>query len=192
MKGFVRELVITLGLAVIIFLVLQTTIQSSIVVGSSMEPGLNDGQRLIVNKAVYHFRSPNRGDVVIFHSPSAYKTDYIKRVIGLPGDTIEIRHGVVSVNGNPLDESYIKAAPNYSYGPVTVPEGNYFVLGDNRNNSNDSHTGWTVPQQSIIGKAWLSIWPPGDWGTVRAYPIDKQLTAANPDESTQIFYGVRP
>ena len=192
MKGFVRELLITLGLAVAIFLLLQTTIQSSIVLGSSMEPSLNDGQRLIVNKAVYHFRDPQRGDVVIFHSPSSYKTDYIKRVIGLPGDTIEIRSGTVSVNGSPLDESYIKASPNYSYGPFVVPEDNYFVLGDNRNNSNDSHTGWTVPEQSIIGKAWLSIWPPGEWGTVRAYPIDKQLMGNSQSESGQIFYGVLP
>ena len=177
MKGFVKELLITLGLAVAIFLLLQMTIQSSIVLGSSMEPGLENGQRLIVNKAIYHFEEPKRGDVIIFHSPSNYQTDYIKRVIGLPGDTIEITGGVVYVNGSPLTEDYIKAPPNYSYGPFVVPDGNYFVLGDNRTNSNDSHTGWTVPAQSIIGKAWLSIWPPSDWGVVHAYPIGSQLSS---------------
>ncbi len=172
MKGFIRELLITLGLAVIIFLLLQTSIQSSTVWGSSMDPSLSDGQRIIINKAVYHFHEPRHGDVIIFHSPVAYHTDYIKRVIGVPGDTVEIRYGVVRVNGHDLKESYIKASPDYSYGPFTVPENNYFVLGDNRNNSNDSHTGWTVAGQSIIGEAWLSIWPPGDWGIVQAYPFE--------------------
>jgi signal peptidase I len=176
MKGLLREILITVGLAVVVFLLLQVTIQSSIVVGSSMEPSLQNGERLIVNKAIYHFEEPQRGDVIIFHSPADYQTDYIKRVIGLPGDTIRITGGVVYVNGTPLTENYIEAPPNYSYGPFVVPPDNYFVLGDNRTNSNDSHTGWTVPAQSIIGKAWLSIWPPGDWGIVHAYQIDKQLT----------------
>src|SRR5512147_1696405 len=91
MKAFLKELGITLGLALVIFLVMQTTIQSSIVVGSSMQPGLENGQRLIVNKAVYHFKQPNRGEVVIFVAPTNYQQDYIKRVIGLPGDSVQIK-----------------------------------------------------------------------------------------------------
>ncbi len=172
MKGFLKELVITLGLALVIFLVMQTTIQSSIVVGSSMQPGLENGQRLIVNKAVYHFKQPNRGEVVIFVAPTNYQQDYIKRVIGLPGDTIQIKaNDGVYVNGVKLNEPYISAVPHYSYGPMTVPADNYFVLGDNRNNSNDSHMGWTVPAHSLVGQAWLSIWPFSDWGVVKSYPL---------------------
>jgi signal peptidase I len=175
MKGFIREVLITVGLALVIFFVLQTTIQSSIVVGSSMEPGLQDGQRLIISKAAYHFEEPGRGDIIIFHSPSNYQVDYIKRIIGLPGDTVEVRGGSVFVNGKRLQEPYVKDPPHYNYGPYTVKPDNYFVLGDNRNNSNDSHTNWTVPSESVIGKAWLSIWPPRDWGTVANYSLDAQL-----------------
>ena len=172
MKGFLKELLITLGLALVIFLIMQTTIQSSIVVGSSMQPGLENGQRLIVNKAVYHFKQPNRGEVVIFVAPTNYQQDYIKRVIGLPGDTIQIKaNDGVYVNGLKLNEPYIAAIPHYNYGPMTVPADNYFVLGDNRNNSNDSHMGWTVPAHSLVGQAWLSIWPFSDWGVVKSYPL---------------------
>lgn len=187
MKVLIREILITLVLAVAIFFVLQTTIQSSIVVGSSMQPGLENGQRLLVNKAVYHFRAPRRGDVVIFHSPAGYELDFIKRVIGLPGDTIEVKNGTVVVNGASLEEPYIKARPSYSFGPYVVPPGNYFVLGDNRNNSNDSHTGWTVPEGSIVGKAWLSIWPPRDWGTIRAFPLSNQLPSGAYAGPGQVF-----
>jgi signal peptidase I len=172
MKAFLKELLITLGLALAIFLIMQTTIQSSIVVGSSMQPGLENGQRLIVNKAVYHFKTPNRGEVVIFQAPTNFQQDYIKRVIGLPGDTILIKaNDGVYVNGVKLNEPYISAVPHYSYGPFTVPDDHYFVLGDNRNNSNDSHTGWTVPRSSLVGQAWLSIWPFKDWGVVKSYPL---------------------
>jgi signal peptidase I len=181
MKGFLKELFITLGLALIIFLVLQTTIQSSIVLGSSMEPGMEDGQRLIINKAVYHFRDPARGDVIILHPPVEPSKEYVKRVIGLPGDTIEVRSGVVYVNGSPLDEPYIKETPRYFFSSFTVPTDNYFVLGDNRNYSNDSHTGWTVTSENIVGEAWLRIWPLGEWGTIRNYSLSDQLTASNGD-----------
>jgi signal peptidase I len=175
MKGIIREILITLGLAVVIFLFLQTTIQSSIVLGSSMEPNLVNGQRLIINKAVYHFASPQRGDVIILRPPPEPQKEYVKRVIGLPGDTIEIRNGVVKVNGYALKENYIKILPDYSFGPYKVQDNNYFVLGDNRANSSDSHTGWTVTRQNIVGKAWLSIWPLKDWGLVRSYPLGQQL-----------------
>ncbi len=171
MKGFVRELVITVGLAIVIFLVLQTTIQSSIVLGSSMEPNLENGQRLIINKAVYHFRAPERGEIVILHPPIEPQKEYVKRVIGLPGDTVEIHNGVVYVNGKALAEPYITDAPRYNLAPIKVPANNYFVLGDNRNNSNDSHEGWTVTSQGIVGEAWLRIWPLGEMGTVWNYPL---------------------
>ena len=177
MKGFLREILATLVLAVVIFLLLQTTIQSSVVVGSSMEPDLKDGQRLLINKVVYTFDEPQRGDVIVFNSPNNSQTDFIKRIIGLSGDTIEIKKGTVSVNGSKLYEPYIADPPSYTLQPYKVQENNYFVLGDNRNRSNDSHNGWTVPHQNIIGKAWLSIWPPSEWGLVSNYPLQEQLAS---------------
>lgn len=191
MKGFLKELFITLGLALVIFLLLQTTIQSSIVLGSSMEPGLEDGQRLIINKAVYHFRDPARGDVIILHPPIEPQKEYVKRVIGIPGDTIEVRNGVVYINGSPLYEPYIKETPRNNFSPFIVPENNYFVMGDNRNNSNDSRTGWTVTSDNIIGEAWLRIWPLSKWGTVQSYNLSDQLIASgNNDQLESKLIGV--
>ncbi len=172
MKSFVRQTLITIALAVVIFLVLQMTFQSSVVVGSSMEPSLTPGQRLVVNKLVYRFHEPERGDVIILHPPTNGQVDYIKRIVALPGDTVEIRNRTVYVNGKPIEEPYIVDPPNYTMVKRQIPEGQYFVLGDNRNNSNDSHTGWLLPRENIIGKAWLSIWPPEEWGTVPSYTLD--------------------
>ncbi len=170
MKAFLRDILVTFILTIIIFFLVQTTIQVSIVNGSSMEPHLQHKQRLIVNKAVYFFHQPERGDVIIFHPPDhPEESPFIKRIIGLPGDTVEITTEVVYVNGSPLDEPYIKEPPNYTFPKEKIPENGYFVLGDNRNNSNDSHSDWTVPRQNIIGKAWLSIWPPSEWGLAPNY-----------------------
>ncbi len=168
MKSFVRQALTTIGLAVVVFLALQITIQSSVVVGSSMEPSFEPGQRLVINKLAYRFSDPQRGDVIIFHPPTNGSVDYIKRVIAVPGDTVEIKSGKVYVNGEMLPEPYIADPPMYNL-KREIPDGYYFVLGDNRNNSNDSHTGWLLPRENIIGKAWLSIWPPGDWGVVPSY-----------------------
>ncbi len=173
MKSFVRQTLITILLAIVIFLLLQMTLQSSVVVGSSMEPNFVPGQRLVVNKLAYKFSEPERGDVIILHPPANVQVDYIKRIVALPGDTVEVRGGVVYIYGRPLDEKdYIVEPPGYTLKPLEVPEGYYFVLGDNRNNSNDSHTGWLLPRENIIGKAWLSIWPPNDWGVVPTYSLD--------------------
>lgn len=169
MKSLARQVVTTLVLAVIIFLVLQATLQSSIVVGSSMEPTFNQGQRLVVSKLAYRFGDPARGDVIIFHPPANGAVDYIKRVVGLPGDTLEIKSGVVYINGQALYEPYITEPPDYTLKQREIPGDYYFVLGDNRNNSNDSHTGWLLPRQNIIGKAWLSIWPPSEWQVVGGF-----------------------
>ena len=146
-----------------------------------MEPSLQDGQQLLINKVVYHLHEPERGDIIIFHPPPPYSpkaTPFIKRIIALPGDTIEVKNGEVYVNGSKLDEPYIKELPTYNLQQKKIPENEYFVLGDNRNNANDSHTGWTVPRQNIIGKAWLSIWPPGEWGLVPNYSLKEQLESS--------------
>ncbi len=166
MKAFFREILITVLLAVLVFITVQATIQTFVVVGSSMEPSLWNGQRLIVSKIAYAFHSPEMGEVIVFQPPNVQREDYIKRIIGLPGDTVEVKNGAVFVNDAMLYEPYIKDSPNYTLPPQKVPENRYFVLGDNRDNSNDSHNGWMVPRQNIVGKAWLSIWPPPEWGLV--------------------------
>lgn len=176
MKPRLRDVLIIVIVIVIVVFLVQTTIQVSVVVGSSMEPGLQDGQRLLVNKAVYFFHEPEYGDIVVFHPPNNQKSDpFIKRVIGLPGESVEIKQGTVYIHkqdGNvlPLDEPYIEV-PSQPFNGDTIPENEYFVLGDNRNNSNDSRNGWTVKREDIIGKAWLSIWPPGEWGLAPNYSL---------------------
>ncbi len=182
MKVFLREILGTLLLVVVIFFLLQTTVQSFIVVGSSMEPNLKEGQRLLISKVVYAFREPERGDVIVFHSPNNRQADYIKRIIGLPGESVEIKQGMVYIHkdGNilPLDEPYIKEPLTRTFKGDIIPTGEYFVLGDNRNNSSDSRNGWTVEREEIIGKAWLSIWPPREWGLVANYSLEEQLASS--------------
>ena len=177
MKSFLRDVLGTIVLAIAIFFILQSTVQSFIVRGPSMQDSFHDEQRLIVikSKVLYLFQEPERGDVIVFHPPENKQEDYIKRIIGLPGDTVEINGGSVLINGTILDEPYVKDSPHYTLDSLEVSEQHYFVLGDNRNNSNDSHSGWTVPFENILGEAWLSIWPPSEWGTVNNYSLDEQL-----------------
>jgi len=188
-KSFLREILVTIILAIVIFFALQTTIQSFIVVGSSMEPGLHEGQRLLINKAVYFFQEPERGDIIVFYPPDNPQVDYIKRIIALPGDTIEVKKGAIYVNGSQLNEPYIKDPPEYTIHEQKIPGDKYFVLGDNRNNSSDSHNGWTVPRQNIIGKAWLSIWPPTEWELVPNYSLQEQLDSVTGELATMLVEG---
>ncbi len=177
MRAFLREILIVITVAVAIFIVSRTAVQSFVIVGVSMEPSFEEGQRLLINKAVYRFREPARGEVIVFHPPNNQRTDYIKRIVALPGDTVEIKEGVVYINGSNLYEPYIEDPPGYTLGEKKIPDNNYFVLGDNRNNSNDSHNDWTVKRKDIIGKAWLSIWPPSEWGLAPNYPLQEQLAS---------------
>ena len=177
MKKFLRDIVVTIILAIVIFVLLQTTFQTFIVVGSSMEPNFQWQQRLLINKAVYHFLEPERGDVIVFKPANNQQADYLKRIIALPSDTVEVKMRVVYVNDSPLDEPYIKEPPRYTLHKRRIPDNNYFVLGDNRNNSNDSHHDWTVPRQNIVGKVWLSIWPPNEWGLAANYSLQEQLVS---------------
>ncbi len=167
MKRVIRDILVTLILAVVISFSIQATVQSSPVIGASMKDSLQkSGQRLLISKVVYYFHEPEQGDIIVFHPPHKPKDTipYIKRIIGLPSDTIEIKEGVVYINGSPLDEPYVKYSADYTISKVKIPENEYFVLGDNRPVSDDSHYGWTVKREDIIGKAWLSIWPPSAWG----------------------------
>jgi signal peptidase I len=179
-KSLVREVLITIGLALVIFFSARATIQTYEVFQTSMLPNFAPGERVVVNKAVYWFGDPKRGDVVILHAPNGVKENWIKRIIGLPGDTVEISKGVVNVNGVKLDEPYVQRSFTYSMTKVTVPPDNYFFLGDNRDVSNDSSRGWYMPRKNLIGKAWLISWPPSDWGIVHGYNLNAQLVSAAP------------
>jgi len=134
-----------------------------------MEPTLRNGEFVIVNKLAYKFGKPAIGDVIVFHFPRDPKQEYIKRVIGLSGDTVNITNGQVFVNQQPINEPYIASPPRYESNWV-VPENALFVLGDNRNNSSDSHNWGPVPAENIIGKALLVYWPPNKWGLIE-HPI---------------------
>ncbi len=156
MGAFLIELIETLALAGILYGMIDFVVARVRVENISMRPTLEPGQFLLVNKMAYKTGEMNRGDIVIFHH--SVSEDYIKRLIGLPGDQVEIQHGAVSVNGQVLDEPYIAAAPNYS-GVWDVPQGSVFVLGDNRNQSSDSHSWGFVPVDKLVGKALAIYWP---------------------------------
>jgi signal peptidase I len=177
LKSFIREVVITLILAVAIFFGARATIQTYEVYQTSMMPNFHAGERVVVNKAAYWFGGPQRGDVVILKAPNGDTNDWIKRIIGLPGDTVQIIHGVTYVNGVALNEPYVKNSFTYSMAKETVPPDDYFFLGDNRDVSNDSSHGWLLKRQDIIGKAWLISWPPSEWSLVPHYDLNKQLAA---------------
>jgi signal peptidase I len=175
MRPLFRDILITLALAAAIFLLLHVTLQSFVVVERCMEPNFQEGERLLVNKVVYHFHDPERGDVIILHPPFDPELVYIKRIIALPGETVEVKDGAVYVNGTKLNEPSYIDPPAYTFPLTEIPEGEYFVLGDNRNNANDSHKWGTVPRENIIGKVWFSYWPPSEWGLVPRYSLEQQL-----------------
>jgi signal peptidase I len=166
LRATVREIVETILLTLAVFFLIRTVVQNFHIDGYSMEPTLHTGQYLIINKLVYLWHQPDRGDIVVFEYPRAPNRDFIKRVIGLPGEKIEVKQSKVYINDKPLEESYVASPPLYSWGPVVVGPNEYCVLGDNRNNSSDSHTWGMLPRANIVGQAWLSYWPPQYWGVV--------------------------
>jgi signal peptidase I len=150
------EILQTLLLAFVLYFLIDAVVARVRVENISMQPTLKPGQFVLVHKLAYRLGDIQHGDVVVFHySP---EEDYIKRVIGLPGDLVEIQDGLVSVNGHALKEPYINAPPLYA-GSWEVPVGRVFVLGDNRNQSSDSHTWGFVPIENIVGKAFVVYWP---------------------------------
>jgi signal peptidase I len=140
--------------------------QATRVYGSSMEPSLHTDQRLVVEKLTYRLHDPRRGDVVVLRVPERGPELLIKRVIALPGETIEIRDGNVYIDGTALPEPYLSQQTYGQFGPLQVPAGEVFVLGDNRGASNDSRIFGPVPESRIVGRAWVSYWPPHDLGFV--------------------------
>lgn len=158
-KDWVVSIVVAVVLA---FLIRQFIVELYVVDGPSMRPTLESHERLVVNKFIYHFRAPERGEIVVFRYPRDPSRDFIKRVIAIPGDTIEIKDGNVFVNGQLQQEPYILSKSYMDYPLSTVPAGHIFVMGDNRNNSEDSRfpdVGF-VPFDLLKGKAMLVFWPP--------------------------------
>jgi len=178
-----REIGITILIALAIFALFRVTLQGYTVQYSCMLPNIEDGEWIMVRKAGYFFSHPQRGEVIIFKPDNGSQFPYIKRVIAVPGDTVEVKHNKVFINDIPLEEEYIMEPPHYTMPPKEIPTDEYFVLGDNRNNSNDSHAGWTVPRKNIIGKAWFVYWPPGKWRVIKHYSYP-ELTGAGKQEMT--------
>ncbi|MEW6716560.1 MAG: signal peptidase I [Chloroflexota bacterium] len=162
---FFLDVLETLLLSLLLFLSVNVVSARIRVDGYSMEPTLHDGEFILVSKLSYLLGEPQRGDIVVFHYPGNPKQDYIKRVIGLPGDDISIAHGTVQVNSMVLSEDYIAAPPHYE-GVWTVPADTLFVLGDNRNNSSDSHSWGPLPMDYIVGRAVFIYWPLQSWGMI--------------------------
>jgi signal peptidase I len=148
-------------LAFIIYFVIDYAVLARVRVEEvSMRPTILPGDRALVSKLAYRFNEPERGDVVVCHSPTE-QADYIKRVIGVPGDEVDVHNGIVMVNGMIVDEPYIAEDPRYS-GNWIVPADALFVLGDNRNQSSDSHEWGYIGETSVIGKAFMIYWPPSE------------------------------
>jgi len=166
--SIVLQIIASVALALLLFFGVQTIIESRVVEGSSMEVNLHDGQRLIVVKAAYWFGEPQRGDVVIFTHPLDPERTLVKRVIGCPGESIEIKNSTVYINGSLLDEPYVKGTTS-SLSKTEVPEDCYFVMGDNRQSSSDSRSWGPLPMENIIGRAWLLYWPLDDWHLIDGY-----------------------
>ena len=163
--GVLVDILETLLLSVVLFFLINAVSARIKIDGSSMEPNLHHGEFVIVSKINYRIGEPNRGDVVVFDFPRNITQEYIKRVIGLPGEQILIEDGIIFVDGTMISEPYLNMAPQYE-GEWSVAEGTLFVLGDNRNNSSDSHTWGLVPMNNVIGEALLVYWPPNSWGLI--------------------------
>ncbi|MGK7872530.1 MAG: signal peptidase I [Xenococcaceae cyanobacterium] len=171
--SFIAILAISIGsiFSVGVLAYLNIAFRAYYIPSSAMQPTLEVNDRIFINKFAYLFRKPERGDIIIFQpterlQQEKYRDPFIKRVIGLPGEKVAILGGKVYINDRPLQENYIAEPPEYLYGPVTVPPNHYLVLGDNRNNSYDSHSWGFVPYENLIGKASSIYWPPERIGTI--------------------------
>lgn len=169
---FIKDTTQVIFFAVILTFILRSfVVEARQIPSGSMIPTLQIGDRLLVDKITYKFGELNRKDIIVFAPPpeaqvGEQKNDYIKRIIGLPGDEIEVTEGKVYLNGKEQKEPYINQQPTYNYGPAIVPEGELFVMGDNRNNSFDSHAWGFLPTNNVKGRAFFRFWPPNRMGVI--------------------------
>lgn len=162
-----RDVVEILLLIVTIYSLVNLATARAVVEGASMQPNFYTGQLVIVNRFAYYFSKPQRGDVIVLHDPQDPAQDFIKRVVGLPGEVVTIKEGRVYVNDSLLDEPYIPRFCTTGCDGQWVLDGQqYFVLGDNRPNSHDSHSFGPIDSKLIVGKAWIRYWPPSDIGVI--------------------------
>lgn len=173
-----RELIETIVLSLVIFLLIRQVVQNYRIESHSMEPNFVQDEFILVNKLAYRLGSPERGDVLVFHNPRNEEEDYIKRIIGLPGDQIEIRDSLVLINGVPLREDFPHNAilPGDTYGPEVIPPDNLFVMGDNRPSSQDSRYFGPLSEDLIVGKAWVRVWPFDKFGIIPHYDLEPDAT----------------
>ncbi|HTW23915.1 MAG TPA: signal peptidase I [Candidatus Baltobacteraceae bacterium] len=165
LRSWTRDLAVALGLAIVVMIFLYQPVK---VEGTSMNPLLSDQERIFINKFIYRFEPIERGDVVVFWYPLDRSKSFIKRVVGLPGETIEIRDGHLYINGEELADQYVPVGyiDGSNYGPRRIPQGDYFVMGDHRDSSNDSRVFGPVPRSYIYGKAVFAYWPVDHFGSL--------------------------
>jgi signal peptidase I len=164
-RRFALDILETIVLAVVLYFGINAISARVRVDGFSMNPTLQNGEYILVNRLAYVTGQPERGDIIVFSFPADEGQDLIKRVIGLPGETIKVQNNILTINDRVLNEPYIAQPPIYT-GEWTVPAGYLFVLGDNRNDSRDSHQWGLLPTENIIGKSVLIYWPPADWKVI--------------------------
>ncbi|MCX6012646.1 MAG: signal peptidase I [Chloroflexi bacterium] len=182
--SWIKDIIIVVVVALAIFLITRIFIQNYVIDGPSMEPNFYTGQWVIVSKLAYKSGSPHRGDVIVCKNPASNPPILIKRVIGLPGEKVEITGGKIYIDGKSLNEGEYISIPTINGGKWTVPADSYFVLGDNRGNSSDSRILGFIPKSDIVGKAWLRIWPLNKFGrapnflpTLSINPLQFELLA---------------
>lgn len=175
-----RELVETIVLSLIIFLLIRQVLQNYRIESHSMQPNFYEGQFILVNKLAYKIGQPSRGEVIVFHNPNNTSEDYIKRVIGLPGDTVEIHDDKVFINQQELPEPFAKEPyrTNTPFGPLVIPANHIFVMGDNRGNSQDSRYIGPIDENLVVGKAWLRLWPLPVFGLIHQYHLEPGASSA--------------
>ena len=193
MPRFAREILEAVVLALVVLVVLQGTVRNFKVEGSSMSPTLEGGQYLVVeqlsylkldldrlsrivpfwdgsgSETRYAFDPPIRGEIIVFHFPQDPTKDFVKRVVGLPGETVEVRSGTVYIDGFPLGEPYLRRIDRSDSSLTALGDKEYYVIGDNRRNSNDSRAWGVVPEENIVGKVWLVYWPWEDVGVISSH-----------------------